>query len=159
MKCILIFALVALTCCPMFAAPHAADESDPFLHTISLWQYPNSTLSATRSRDGALIDRDGNRTNPSIVIQTVMATDASVEKVLDYYKLKLLTQSKDGEKPGAGPAPGRSVVFNDDSEGRPFAMHTILVNEKNLSTTLIITRGKDEGTTFIAWKQYLCFRP
>ena len=56
---------------------------------------------------------------------------------------------------GIGGQAGRSVVFSDESEERPFAFHTIVVNTANSSTILIITRGNDEKLTRITWKQYL----
>ena len=70
-----------------------------------------------------------------------------LNKVLDFYKDKLTK----------GTASGQSAFFSDDSEGRPFALHTVIINSRNVSTTLVISRGKDEARTHIGWKQYRRF--
>ena len=84
-----------------------------------------------------------------------MATGDSVDKVLAFYRELLTRNQTNDDKLGIGRQVGRSVVFNDESDGRPFAFHTIVVNSANSSTTLIITRGKGEERTYITWKQYL----
>jgi hypothetical protein len=136
----------------------AADEPRSLLQMIAEWQYPGSALTAAQASDGATIDAQGDRTAPSTVCKTVMTTDAPVEKVLEYYRAKLSPATKAvGGKPESSDPAGRSVVFSDDSDGRPFALHTIIINTKHTSTTLIISRGKDETRTHIAWKQYRRF--
>ncbi len=84
-----------------------------------------------------------------------MVTSDSVDKVLAFYRGLLTRNPANDSKLGADPKVGRSVVFSDESEGRPFAFHTIVVNSANTSTTIIITRGGNEDTTRITWKQYL----
>ena len=143
---------------PPGTTPSAAAEPRSLLQTIAEWQYPGSALSASQASDGATVDVEGNRTIPSSVCKTVMTTDAPVEKVLDYYRTKLSpTPKADGGKTEPPDATGRSVVFSDDSDGRPFALHTVIVNTSDTSTTLVISRGKDEARTHIAWKQYRRF--
>ncbi|WP_442505960.1 hypothetical protein SH528x_004779 [Novipirellula sp. SH528] len=115
-------------------------------------------MNGAEMSDGATIGPDGERTILSIVCKTVMTTDASVDKVLQFYKAKLTPKKTSGnDGVGESKSGGRSVVFSDDSDGRPFAMHTILVNTSDTSTSLVITRGNDESKTFIGWKHYRRF--
>lgn len=140
---LLIFGLLA---CSLHAT---AGEQQSLLQTIAEWRYPDSALTSTRASDGATVDAKGDRTVESTVSRTVMTTEASVEKVLEFYKAKLKVVTDDTS--------GRSVVFSDESDGRPFALHTVIVNTNDTSTTLVITRGKEESKTHIAWKQYRRF--
>lgn len=147
MQRLLIFGLLA---CSLHAT---AGEQQSLLQTIAEWQYPDSELTSTRASDGATVDAKGDRTVESTVSRTVMTTEASVEKVLEFYKAKLSPKAGgDGVETS-----GRSVVFSDDSDGRPFALHIVIVNTSDTSTTLVISRGKDESRTHIAWKQYRRF--
>ena len=155
MRPILALVLLSLACSSARTTPAAAAEQPTLLQMIAEWQYPGSAITGAQAADGATIDGSGNRTVPSIVCKTLMTTDAPVEKVLDYFRTKLSpTPKADGDKTEPADATGRSVVFSDDSDGRPFALHTVIINAGDLSTTLVISRGKDEDKTHIAWKQY-----
>ncbi len=146
---------LALSCAAVMPLSASASESVTLLGTIVKWRYPDAEIGKAELADAATIDADGNRTAPSIMLKTTMVTRDSIDKVLGFYR-DLLTRNRTNDaKLGTGPNVGRSVVFSDESEGRPFAFHTIVVNSANSSTTLIITRGKDEGQTHITWKQYL----
>lgn len=155
-----IIALVLLSLAssdPRIMTPASA-EPQSLMRMIAEWQYPGSEIQGAQASDGATVDGRGNRTVPSIACKTVMTTDATVEKVLDYYRTKLSHPAKaDGDKPEPPAATGRSVVFSDDSDGRPFALHTVIINTGETSTTLVISRGKDEAKTYIAWKHYRRF--
>jgi hypothetical protein len=83
-----------------------------------------------------------------------MTTKDSVEDVLKFYRTLLTRDPKIEDKLGVKPDAGRSVTFNDESDGRPFAFHTIIVNTSTASTTLIVTRGADENETRITWTHY-----
>jgi hypothetical protein len=158
MQRIVALVLVSLACFSARTTPSAAAEQRSLLQTIAEWQYPGSALTDTQATDGATTDVSGKRTVPSVVCKTVMTTEAPVEKVLDYYRTRLSPTAKaDGGKSEPSDAIGRSVFFSDDSDGRPFALHTILINTSDTSTTLVISRGKDEARTHIAWKQYRRF--
>ncbi len=133
-------------------APGAGPK--PLLQTIAEWQYPGSELSAAGASDGATVGARGDRTVPSTVSKTVMATDAPVEAVLAYYKSRLAPPAEGAGGFAAADPGGRSVDFSDDSAGRPLALHTVIVNTADTSTTLVISRGKGEARTYIAWKQY-----
>ena len=138
----------------------ASAEGLSLMQMIAPWQYPDSTMHGAAMADGATVDANGERTTQSIVCKAVMTTDTPVEKVLDYYKTKLTPAPPKKDKDAKTVDPGgRSVVFNDDSDGRPFAMHTIIVITNDTSTTLVITRGKDESKTHIAWKHYRRINP
>ena len=80
--------------------------------------------------------------------------------VIEYYDTKL--------KPGADPKTakaeresgaerGRSVMFQDDSQGRPLRIHIIIVNTEKSLTTLVISRADAESETHIAWTHYMRF--
>ena len=160
MQHILALVLLLLACSPAQTPPAAPAEQPSLLQMIAEWQYPGSAITGAQASDGATIDTSGKRTVPSIVCKTVMTTDAPVEKVLDYYRTKLSpTPKADGDKSERSETTGRSVVFSDDSDGRPFALHTVIVNAGDTSTTLVISRGKDEGKVLwhIAWKHYRRF--
>lgn len=138
------------------AMPLAATSDEPvtLLGTIVKWQYPKSKIGKSEMAGAATMDASGKLTVPSTVLKTTMTTKDSVEKVLKFYRTLLTRDPKANDKLGDKPDTGRSVTFSDESDGRPFAFHTILVNTPATSTTLIITRGADEKETRITWKRY-----
>ena len=133
----------------------SAEEPITLIGTIVKWIYPDAEIGKSEMSDAATIAADGKRTAPSSVLKTTMVTSDSVDKVLAFYRGLLIRNPANDSKLGADPKVGRSVVFSDESEGRPFAFHTVVVNSANASTTIIITRGGNEDTTRITWKQYL----
>jgi hypothetical protein len=146
---------LTLLCATVLSITASADEPVTLIGTIVKWRYPNAEIGKSQMSDAATIDADGRRTVPSTVLETTMATGDSVDKVLAFYRELLTRNQTNDDKLGIGRQVGRSVVFNDESDGRPFAFHTILVNAANTSTILIITRSDDETLTRITWKQYL----
>jgi hypothetical protein len=148
----LLFALLCVT-----VAPHTASADEPvkLIGTIVKWRYPDAEIGKSEMSDAATIDGDKKRTIPSSMLKTTMLTADSVDKVLAFYRDLLTREPTNDAILGIGPNVGRSVVFTDESEGRPFAFHIIVVNSANKSTTLIITRGEDEDQTRITWKQYV----
>ncbi len=135
------------------------DEPVTLLGTIVKWQYPKSKISRAEMADAATVDASGKRTVPSIVLKTTMTTKDSVEDVLKFYRTLLTRDPKIDDKLGVQSDAGRSVTFNDESEGRPFVFHTIIVNTSTASTILIVTRGADENKTRITWKRYSRMAP
>lgn len=133
----------------------SADEPVTLMGTIVKWRYPDAEIGESEMSDAATIDADGSRTVPSTVMKTTMVTPASVDDVLEFYRGLLTRSAADEKKFGLGPTVGRSVVFSDESGGRPLKLHVILVNRENSSTTLVVTRGEGEELTHITWKQYL----
>lgn len=145
----------ALFCAAVLSITASADEPVTLIGTIVKWRYPDAEIGKSEMSDAATIDADGKRTVPSTLLKTTMVTGDSVDKVLAFYRDLLTRNPTNDGKLGIGPQVGRSVVFSDESDGRPFAFHTIAVNVANASTILIITRGDDEELTRITWKQYL----
>ena len=153
-----LFTLTALALISSLAPTLAFAEQLSLMQMIAQWQFPGSSMNGAEMSDGATIGADGKRTTRSIVCKTVMTTDAAIDKVLEYYKTKLTPGKVDGNDEAEMPeGVGRSVVFSDDSDGRPFALHTVFVNTADTSTTLVITRGKGESKTYIGWKHYRRF--
>lgn len=148
----LLLALVLLT---ISARAVVADEPLTLMGSIAPWSYPQSKMAGAETSDAATVDGDGKRTVQSFVCKTTMITEDPVEKVLAFYKAKLAPVVDADAQSKADLKDGRSVVISDDSEGRPFALHTILINTKTSSTTLIISRGRDESQTYIVWKKYV----
>jgi len=125
---------------------------------IAQWQYPGSKMNGATMSDAATLNGAGERTVQSIQYRTVLTTKDPMPKVIEYYKAKLIPSAgsksaKLEEKPTTNA--GRSVTFHDDSEGRPVAIHVILVNTEKASTTLVISRAATEHETHIAWTHYL----
>jgi len=145
-----LFATCAFATCRVAVA----DEPVSLMGSIAQWAYPKSAVNGAEMSDAATVDSEGNRTVQSIVCKTTMSTDDPVEMVLAFYKMKLaLDENADAETKEALKG-GRSVLVSDDSDGRPFALHTILVNTATTSTTLIISRADSEKQTHIVWKHY-----
>lgn len=148
----LVFILVWL---PLLSSAANADEPLTLIGTIVKWRYPEANIGKSEMADAATIDINQNRTVPSTILKTTMTTPDSVEKVVEFYRELFARNAANDSKLGLMPASGRSVIFCDESEDRPFAFHTIVVNSENVSTTLVITRAQGETSTHITWKQYV----
>jgi hypothetical protein len=146
---------MALLHVAVLAITASADEPVTLIGTIVKWRYPDAEIGKSQMSDAATIDADGKRTVPSIILTTTMTTADSVDKVLAFYQELLQRNPTTDDKLGIGRQVGRSVIFSNESEGRPFALHTIVINDTDTSTILIITRGEGEKQTYITWKQYL----
>ena len=133
-----------------------AAEPSSLMERIAPWRYPGSTSKSASMSDAATVNASGNRTIQSIQCKTVMTTNDSVAKVVKYYKSKLDSEAADASKPLAIKS-ARSVTLHDDSEDRPLAIEMLMINTDTTSTTLVISRGKDEVETHIAWTQYIKF--
>ena len=151
LSAVLLLATLSVAAAP----PSAAAEKRSLMGMIAEGHYPQSAINGAEMADGMTINANGDRTVQSLVCKTVMTTDAPVAKVVVYYKNKLKPKVISDDKVKEDKATsGRSVTFHDDSEGRPFSVHVILVNTELTSTTLVITRGEQESKTHIAWKHY-----
>ncbi|QEG22224.1 hypothetical protein [Mariniblastus fucicola] len=139
------------------ASSFAVDDNEPvtLMGTIVKWRYPKSQFNGAAMSDAKNMDASEKRTAPSIMLKTTMTTEDSVEDVLKFYQVLLKRDPKIDDKLGDKAEAGRSVIFSDESDGRPFAFHIISVNTSTASTTLTITRGVDETETRITWKRYL----
>lgn len=130
-----------------------AQELPSLLTMIASWQYPGSKIDRATMGDAETLDGAGERTVPSIQYKTVLTTQDPMPKVIEYYRTKLASApTPKPAKPAADS--GRSVTFHDDSEGRPVAIHVIVVNTDKASTTLVISRAAAETETHIAWTHY-----
>ncbi len=145
---------IALFCATTTPAAVSADEPLTLIGTIVKWRYPEAEIGPSEMSDAATIDANGDRTVPSSMLKTTMLTPDSVDDVLAFYRDLLTRNRANDSKLGIDPEVGRSVIFSDESDGRPFAFRTIMVNSANTSTTLIITRSENEEQTRITWKQY-----
>ena len=160
MRCRLTRAFAALITVLAAAALCHAEEPLRLMPMIAEWQYPDSSINGASMEDAATVNRSGERTVPSILCKTVLTTKDPMAKVIEYYETKL-KQGADSEtaKPEgkSGTESGRSVMFHDDSQGRPLGIHIIIVNTEKSSTTLVISRAETESETHIAWTHYLRF--
>ncbi len=151
--CSITVSLVFVACAT--ASLSAQEKPRTLMGRIADWRYPNAEFKGAEMADGNTINSQGERTVPSVSCKTLMITDDDIDQVLEFYKSKLQPIAEDNTSDvQQESAAGKSVVFHDDSADRPFAMHVITVNSDQTSTSLIITRGKDEAKTYIAWKQY-----
>ena len=149
-----MFSLV-MFCSTVLSITVSADEPVTLIGTIVKWRYPDAEITKSEMSDGATIGADKKRTVSSSLLKTTLVTPDSVEKVLRFYRELLTRNPKNDSTLGIEPQIGQSVVFSDESDERPFAFHTIVVNTAKASTTIIVTRGINEEFTYITWKQYL----
>lgn len=136
---------------------YAAIAKEPLalIGTIVKWRYPEAEISKSVMSDGGHMNSEGNRTVPSTILKTTMVTADSVDQVMEFYK-DLLSRTADNDaRLGIDSEEGQSVIFNNESEGRSMALHTIIVNSARASTTIIISRGQNEDRTYITWKQFV----
>jgi len=150
--------LVLLLALLAFAPWCYTQESQSLMTMIAQWQYPDSKMNGATMSDAATLNGAGERTVQSIQYKTLLTTKDPMPKVIEYYKTKLMpTAGSKTAKAQENTATdsGRSVTFHDDSEGRPVAIHIILVNTEKASTTLVISRAATESETHIAWTHYL----
>jgi hypothetical protein len=135
------------------AAQAAAPEKTALLGILSEWQYPGS-----RMLGGASMSDGGTPLIQAVKCQAILTTTDPIEKVIAFYAKKAATS----------PAPGRqdakaevketeasAVSTQDDSEGRPITLRVFVVHKVDTSTTLVISRAKDEKVTHIAWSHFL----
>lgn len=132
-----------------------AQESVTLLGTLAASQYPESKM-----RGGASMSDGGIPGVQSVKCKAILTTPDPIEKVVKFYADKL------GTDPSHGPAANvekvkkvdpTSLSTQDDSEGRPVALHVIVVNKANTSTTLVISRAEGETETHIAWSHFMRF--
>ena len=128
----------------------------PTLMTLVLeWRYPEAAFRNASLSDGATVDLHGERTVPSSVYQCEFLTDDSVADVLAFYKGLLANPKGDPEIKTSSPREGRSLVVLDGGKDRKLEMKILLINENHSSTTLVVSRGRDESLTHIVWSHYL----
>jgi hypothetical protein len=134
-----------------------AQQQLSLLQSIAQWQYPGAKMKggATMS-DAGTTNSFGERTIQSVQCKAILTTEDAISEVVEYYKNKptpVVSKASASEEKTTE-ASGRSVTFHEDSEGRPVAIHVILINTDKTSTTLVISRAATESETHIAWTQY-----
>ena len=129
-----------------------AERGVSLMGMLAEWQYPGSKFNGATASDG------GNPTLQSIKCKAVLTTPDPMKKVIEFYAKKLgLSPDPDARAADGKPASAkaRSVTVQDDSKGRPLAIHVIVVHQEKSTTTLVISRSKAESETHIAWSHYL----
>jgi hypothetical protein len=120
------------------------------LETLEQWKYPGS-----RMLGGASMSDGGNPLLQSVKCKATLTTTDPFEKVTTYYAQDNLNTRADREPHGGVPeTDGKSVASQDDSEDRPMKIRVIVVNRANTSTTLVISRAREEKETHISWLHY-----
>ena len=71
-----------------------------------------------------------------------------------YYAQDHVKTRADRNRGGVPETDGKSVATQDDSEDRPVKIRVIVVNRANTSTTLVISRAREENETHISWLHY-----
>lgn len=146
-------AITGASCCH-------AQERLSLMSILAEWRYPDSEIRGAQMQDVATVNKKGERTVPSFQCKTVMTTTAPIVEVVEYYRDKLVPKS-----PTKGPSStdkgnadsGRAVTFHADTQDRALTIQIINVIESKSSTTLVISRGKAERETHIAWTRYVRF--
>jgi hypothetical protein len=156
-NCLAAAVLIAISASSSMSS---AEEPKTLLTRFAEWQYPGSKFHGATMGDAMTLNPKGERAVASLQSTAVMTTDDPVAKVLEYYKAKLTPKAAPGntkpdDKPAADSA--RSITYYTDSEKRPVAIEMIFVNTDTTSTTLVISRAKEESKTHIAWSQYAKF--
>jgi hypothetical protein len=123
--------------------------------TLSEWKYPDSKMVG-----GATMSDGGNPLVPDVKCRAILTTPDPIEKVIAFYSKKVETPPAAG---GADPkvevkeADAKAVTTQDDSDGRPITLRVIVVSKADTTTTLVISRAKEEKETHIAWSYYRRF--
>lgn len=128
-------------------------ERVTLLGTLAAWQYPESKI-----RGGASMSDGGFPGVQSVKCKAILTTPDPFEKVVKFYADKFGTESGEAQEANVRKVKEtdpKSLSIQDDSEGRPVALHVIVVNKADTSTTLVISRAKGEAETHIAWSHYL----
>jgi hypothetical protein len=151
------FMTIACTAVALAADPPAEKAEAPEGKTVTLmgmlseWMYPDAKFNGTESSDAAVSDVS------SVKSKAVLTTPDSADKVLAFYceKLKVDDAGKNlDEKPGERITTKRAISIQDDSDGRRLKVFIIAINEKDSSTTLVVSRSAGEDTTHIAWSNW-----
>ena len=138
----------------------AAGEGTSLMGMLSQWAYPEATwIGGPRMSDG------GNPDLQSVKCEVVLVTPDSFEEVVKYYAEKLAIGKKDAgvvKKDASAKKAGRTVAVIDDcvfdeNDARPVKVQVITVNERDSSTTLVISRANEERETHIVWSHVVQF--
>ncbi len=154
---LLVLGLATATALPLVVPhPGRAQVERPanmtLMGTLAEWSYPGASMP-----DGATMSDGGNPLQQSVKCAAILSTPDPVEKVIKYYTEKLAAHETREPVAGKGEAnrvQGQSVTAQDDSRGRSLALRVFVVNRRQSSTTLVISRAAGERETHIAWSHY-----
>ncbi|HET6325586.1 MAG TPA: hypothetical protein VFG04_12985 [Planctomycetaceae bacterium] len=125
----------------------ASEDRITLMGSLAEWMYPKADFGGAQMSDG------GNRTVQSVKCKAVLTTGDSFEQVTNYYEHKFVSEPENVGGPVKG-GHAQAVSIQDDSSNRPVQVRVIVVNRANTSTTLVISRAKDETKTHIAWSHF-----
>lgn len=123
---------------------------------LSGWRYPECKFSGAEMSDAAVTGVQ------AIKSKAILTTKDPVDTVLNFY-LKKLNVDRAGtnldQNENERLATGRSVLVQEVTVNDYSALFVVAVNESQSSTTLVISRVKDEALTRIAWSNYRQLSP
>jgi hypothetical protein len=132
--------------------PNPSSKQMTLMGTLSKWKYPGSKMLG-----GASMSDGGNPSVPDVKCRAILTTPDPVETVAQFYSEMLKSPPAAGGQPtgaDAKEAAAQAVTIQDDSDRRPVTLRVIIVNRADTTTTLVISRAKDEKETHIAWTHY-----
>ena len=99
MQCINRFAPLAFCMLSAAATTHSSFANEPvsLMGTIVKWRYSDAEIGKSEMSDAATIAANGQRTVPSVILNTTMTTPDSVSKVLAFYQ-KLLKRNQTNDR-------------------------------------------------------------
>ena len=150
-KLIASFLIVAWGAAYADADKCQASDDRTLLGTLAEWMYPKADFGGAQMSDA------GTRSVQSLKCQAMLTTGDSFEKVTTYYEHKFVSGPQEVDGAEKGPQ-WQSVSIQDNSSNRPVQLRVIVVNRANTSTTLVISRTKDETKTHIAWSHFVRLR-
>jgi len=146
-KCVLgvILVVVGTVVC---IATEAKTKPKPksLLTVLSEWKYPKSEFHGAETSDGQIEGIVSSN------CKFVVTTKDSFEKVTDFYEQLLEASKREKEVNTRFP---QSVLVNDCSKDRDNKVRVFLVNTKDTATSIVVSRGKEEAKTHIAWSHFV----
>jgi hypothetical protein len=141
---------------PLMSRAQVAEQPRmTLMGTLSEWKYPDSNLLG-----GATMSDGGNPLVPDVKCRAILATPDPIDKVIAFYSKKVKTPPAAGgadAQAAVKDADAKAVVTQDDSDGRPITLRVIVVTKADTTTTLVISRAREEKETHIAWSHYRRF--
>jgi hypothetical protein len=153
----ILTSMLALSCLALVSADEAPSKDEKPVTLMGMlmeWHYPDADFGGGQMSDAGVTGV------ASIKCKSVLTTPDPADKVLAFY-LKKLHVNKEGsnldQKGTERVTTERSVLVQTVTEGDS-PLHVIAINgrveDKPMSTTLVISRAPGEGKTRIAWSCY-----
>lgn len=146
-----LITVAAVTLMPVHTAPPKT-----LLQRIQPWMYPEAEMGPSVMQDGGMQNAAGDRTVASVHCRTTFRTADAADAVLAHYQ-KLLAQ-RPGDQPDTSglPADQGRAVHTITQLGGQVPVHLINVYQARVTTTLVITGGRQ---TQVSWSQFETFDP